>query len=242
MPILAGMNETPPSPEDKSSLGALMGRATSLALGLISLAHAALARYRAAPPPLAVARLILRRFILPAESTVRRAILVLASTLPPLVRRAGAVSEGQGNRVPPPRNEAHRLPVFRLSETLPRPAARGGQDWPRISVLDCAPPLAALPAQVNPETDEALIAARLFPRLLRRLQALEIAYLDPIAQARRYLRRRAAENAGGKPARSPLCFASIPGDTCHLHQAFRIVLGHMNTAALHTLLPAPDSS
>ncbi|MFN4186106.1 MAG: hypothetical protein ACK4M6_15135 [Hyphomonas sp.] len=238
------MSETDQPTEEGTGLGALMGRATSLALGLIVLARAALAKYGDAPAPRSAAELILRRFILPAESTVRRAILVLATTLPPFRPGARAKSGGQGKPPPPPPKGVPRPPVFRLTEPLPRPAVRAakasakGEEGPRISLLDFAPrPLAPAP-KIHPRADDSAHSAR----LLRRLAALENAYLDPIRQARRYLRRRAAAALSAAPVKAPLSFSRIPGNTRHLLQEFRYVLEDMNRAASETLAPALNSS
>ena len=240
------MSELPPPPEDETSLGALMKRASSLALGLIVLARAALGRFGGAPASRGAAALILRRFILPAEATVRRAIVVLAATLPPLRQVARGGSKGQGKPPPPPLPGVPRPPVFCLSEpsarrsTAKAEAAAGVNEGPRISLLDwsASPPAPPLPSKKRPEADDAACCAR----LLRRLAALESAYEDPLRQARRYQRRQAAAGRRGALSKAPLSFSRIPGNTRHLHQAFRFILEDMNLAALEHLAPAPDSS
>ncbi|ABI75508.1 hypothetical protein HNE_0608 [Hyphomonas neptunium ATCC 15444] len=244
MPILIPMSELPPPPEDETSPGALIRRASSLALGLIVLARAALARFDDASVPRRAAGLVLRKFILPAEAIVRRAILVLAATLPPVRPGAHAKPKGQGKPPPPPKSGAPRAPIFCLTEPLPRPAIRAAKaapkvdEGPRISLLDWSAPAPALPPKIRPKADEAVHCAR----LLRRLAALENAYADILGQARRYLRRRAAAARSGAPSKAPLSFSRIPGNTRHLLQEFRFVLEDMNLAASETLAPAPNSS
>lgn len=246
------MSQIPPQTENETSLAAVMSHASSLTLGLIVLARAALARFGGAPLPRGAARLILSKFIVPAEAAVRRAILVLASTLPAPAPRT-AKRPGSAPPPPPPSGQGSRPPVFSLSEPLPRPAAPKApkqapaqtkaqtQVWPRVSLLDFAAPGAA-PAPATPAQPTDDSAAHIEQRLLRRLAALESAYDDPIAQARRYLRRRAAAAAKGAGLKPPLSFKAIPGHTRHLPEAFRPVLAAVNTAAFNTLPPAPDSS
>lgn len=227
------------------SLGALMGRGTSFALGLICLARAALAHYGEGALPEAAARLILRRFILPAEAAVRRAILVVAASMKVSVPRSTGKREGPAKAPPPAAPGRARRPVFRLSEPAgrkTRPLVKP-EDYPRITLLDEAalrqrsrPPV----SQKRPKTDGKGIAARLFYRLA----ALEAAYGDPEREARRFLRARARAQkaANGAPLRLPLAFIRIPGHGRHLHQTFREVLEDLNRAAFKTLLPKPDSS
>lgn len=240
MPILILMSDTPPPPEDQSSLAALMGRAASLALGLISLARAALAQFGPAPPPAGYTRFILRRYVVPAEATVRRAILVLAATLPlPVLRGAAASARPPGPAAPAP--PATRYPVFCLTEAAPRarrPGPAPEAALPRILFLDTPMPAAPTPKS-RPLTDE--VEAISETRLLRRLFALERAYLDPQREVRRYLRRRARDGAKGRAPRR-LAFMRIPGNTRHLYAPFRDVLQAMNTAAQDTLLERSDTS
>ncbi|PKP82171.1 MAG: hypothetical protein CVT79_07735 [Alphaproteobacteria bacterium HGW-Alphaproteobacteria-18] len=234
------MSETYQPTEDETGLGALMGRATSLALGLIALARAALAQFGAAPPPAAYTRLILRRYVVPAEATVRRAILVLAATLSLPVLRVAAAS-ARPARPPAPAQPAARYPVFCLTEAAPRPRRpRPAPEaaLPRILFLDTLTPAAPAP-KPRPPADEEEVASQ--TRLLRRLFALERAYLYPEREARRYLRRRARDGAKGRAPRR-LAFARIPGNTRHLYAPFRDVLEDMNTAAEETLLERRDTS
>lgn len=236
-----GMSETYPQTEEAGGLGALMGRATSLALGLISLARAALAQFGAAPPSAAYARLILRRYVVPAEATVRRAILILASTLPLPVLRAGGPSRGASAppRKPPHAPPASRYPVFCLTEAAPRaraPRLAPEAALPSIRFLDVPSPPTPAP-RLRPSADEDAMTTR----LQRRLFALERAYLDPEREARRYLRLRLRNAAKGRALRS-LSFARVPGNTRHLYAPFRDVLQAINTAAQDAGLPTPDSS
>lgn len=217
-----------------------MGRATGLALGLISLARAALAQFGAAPAPAAYLRLVLRRYVVPAEATVRRAILILAARLPLPVLRAGRVS----GKAPPPRKPPHaspgaRPPVFCLTEAAPRaraPRPAPEAPLPSIRFLDVPSPPAPAPGR-RPSADEDAMTAR----LLRRLSALERAYLDPEREARRYLRRRLRDGARGRALRG-LSFARIPGNSRHLYAPFRDILHAINTAAQAAGLPISDSS
>ena len=230
------MSQTDPQTEEASPLRVLIGHATSLALGLIVLARAALAGFGDAPVPRAAARLILRRFILPAEATVRRAVLAIAATLPPVIVRPRGARAGKG-RPPPPRPAGARgLPAFCLTEPQPR-VRRPLAPLPRIRFLDVATPPAPVKENRSPADDAAVSA-----RLLRRLQALEIAWQRPYDQARRLLRRRAAEAAKGAPAKPLLSFFRIPGDTPGLDETSRGILKEMNQLAAAAQLLQPDSS
>lgn len=228
------MNETYPPTEQASPLRVLIGRANSLILGMIVLARAALAGFGAAPAPRAAARLILRRFVLPAEAALRRAILMLAATLPPVILRPRMARAGKGAPPPPRPGAAVSRPVFCLTE--PRPRVRLPQaPLPRIRFLDVAPP----PSKAaDPQAEDAAFAER----LARRLLALEAAFENPQGEARRLLRRRAAEAAKGAPARARLSFFRIPGDTPGLHDTSRSILKELNQIASTVHLPVPDSS
>lgn len=234
------MSETDPQAEDETGVVALLRRATGLALGLISMARAALAQFGPAPPPAAYTRLILRRFVVPAEATVRRAILVLAGTLPlPAVRAASA--KRTAPKAPPKVQPDIRYPVFCLTEPEPRgrrPRPAPEAALPRIRFLDTPTP-AALAPRPRPSADEIETASE--TRLLRRLFALERAYLSPWREARRYLRRCARDEARGRAPRR-LAFTRIPGNTRHLYAPFRDVLQDMNLAAQDSIRWRRDSS
>ncbi|WP_157532582.1 hypothetical protein [Hyphomonas polymorpha] len=240
MPILARMSETDPQTEDETGVAALLRRATGLALGLMAMARAALAQFGAAPPPAAYTRLILRRFVVPAEATVRRAILLLAGTLPQPVLRPAA-SARPAPKAPPKAQPGIRYPVFCLTEAEPRarrPRPAPEAALPRILFLDTPTP--SLPApKPRPSADEIETASQ--TRLLRRLFALERAYLNPWREARRYLRRCARAEADGR-APHRLAFTRIPGDTRHLYAPFRNVLQDMNLAAQDSLRWQTDTS
>ncbi|MBA4226392.1 MAG: hypothetical protein C0456_07140 [Hyphomonas sp.] len=234
------MSETDPQTEDETGVVALLRRATGLALGLIAMARAALAQFGAAPPPAAYTRLILRRFVVPAEATVRRAILVLAGTLPlPAVRPASAARAAP--KAPPRARPGIRYPVFCLTEPAPRarrPRPAPEAPLPRILFLDTPTPAAPAPKN-RPATDEEEAASE--TRLLRRLFALERAYLNPWREARRYLRRCARDEARGRAPRR-LAFTRIPGNTRHLYAPFRDILQDMNLAAEDSLRWRRDTS
>lgn len=234
------MSETDPQTEDETGVVALLHRATALALGLIAMARAALAQFGPAPPPAAYTRLILRRFVVPAEATVRRAILVLAGTLPlPVVRAASA--RRTAPKAPPKVQPGIRYPVFCLTEPEPRarrPRPAPEAALPRIRFLDTPTP-AALAPRPRPSADEIETTSE--TRLLRRLFALERAYLSPWREARRYLRRCARDEARGRAPRR-LAFTRIPGNTRHLYAPFRNVLQDMNLAAQDSLRWRRDSS
>lgn len=240
MPILASMSETDPQTEDETGVVALLCRATGLALGLIAMARAALAQFGAAPPPAAYTRLILRRFVVPAEATVRRAILVLAGTLPlPAVRPASA--KRAAPKALPPAKPGIRYPVFCLTEPEPRarrPRPAPEAPLPRILFLDTPTPTAPAPKPRRSADEEGAASET---RLLRRLFALERAYLSPWREARRYLRRCARAEARGRAPRR-LAFTRIPGNTRHLYAPFRDVLQDMNLAAQDSLRWRTDTS
>ena len=228
------MSETYPQTEEASPLRVLIGHANSLILGMIVLARAALAGFGAAPVPRAAARLILRRFVLPAEAALRRLILMVAATFPPVILRPRMARVGKGAPPPPRPGAANSRPVFCLTEPQPRvrlPLA----PLPRIRFLD----VAQAPAKIaDPQAEDAAFSGR----LLRRLLALEAAFENPQGEARRLLRRDAARAAKGAPARAMLSFFRIPGDTPGLHDTSRSILKEVNQIASTAQLPQPDSS
>ncbi|MBY9066593.1 hypothetical protein K1X12_06760 [Hyphomonas sp. WL0036] len=175
---------------------------------------------------------------MPAEATVRRAILVVASTLPLPVHRPRAEGQAPPRNPPPTSLQSARRPVFCLTEPVrpPRKSSGPATALPRITILDDAA-LQPRPPKKDPAADDRALAVA----LQRRLIALEDAYADPVRQARRYLRRRVREGAAATP-RVPLAFFRIPGSGPHMPPRFREVLSALNGMAMETLLPPPDSS
>ena len=230
------MSQTYPQTEEVSPLRAIIGPADSLILGMIMLALAALAGFGDGPVPRASARLILRRFILPAESALRRLILLIAATLAPVILppRLPRAAAGKGAPAAPRPGRAPGEPVFCLTE--PQPAAGLPRaPRPRIRGLD----VAIVPATpVPPPAEDTAFTER----LRRRLRALEAAFDDPHEQALRLLRRCAEKAARPGPAGLGLSFFRVPGDTPGLHDTQRAILRDLNQAARNARLPQPDSS
>ncbi|MBU3922316.1 MAG: hypothetical protein KJ961_17110, partial [Alphaproteobacteria bacterium] len=187
------MSQTPPLPDDDVPHGALIEEGGRLVRWLITEMRALFAGLAGQPPGLAWLRRLARQYIIPAEAVLRRAVHLIADTLPPLepsTRPRGSVRPRAGGG-PAPQARKPRAPVFRLTEPLSRPPTNylPVNQRHRISVAgDAPPPPAPPPRKPDP--------ARLQARLLRRLAAAE-----------RLLRLRARTP---RPAPA-LAFHKIPG-------------------------------
>jgi len=205
---------------------ALLSEAQHLLVWLIDTLHGLLGA-AGARPTLRELRLWVRDYLAPAEGAMRRALRLLAATLAPVPVRT------RTNAPPPPAggtsSQPTRRPAFRLFEAPPRKGSLPLARRPQISVAGEAPP--PVPAARRP-VDEAAT----YRRFLRRLEALELAFENPLRHARRLARRRRPDRKltlaytvpPGARARS------LTGDAADL-------LSRLNHAALQAEL-SPDSS
>ena len=205
------MDDTPFQPaDDLDILNDLLGRARYFILGLIGFIDTALERLGNTPLNAPVVRYLMRRALLPAEAALRRAILLIATTLPPLPPApARAPSKGARQLASVTgKPAAPRAPLFRMSEPQPRPTHYRKTDYlsedlmPRITLLTESV-LRARPAPAQPPLPHDPAAA-----FYRRFEALRAAYDDPAPYARRWLRRRARSAADAARALAPV---KIPG-------------------------------
>ncbi|MFN7179439.1 hypothetical protein [Hyphomonas sp.] len=155
---------------------------------------------------------ILAGYLLPAEAALRRMIHILAAAIPEkperralLPRKTGQVPQTGGEESP--KRSAFRTPLFRLTEPQPdlftdhkRPTGPG----PRISIPGITPRPAPPPPR---EPRRPLDPIDLEAKLLRRIDALKAAFIDPIRAARRLQRRLRARPPTG-PLIAPI---NIPG-------------------------------
>ena len=222
---------------DDYALNDLLGRARLFIVELIAFIETALRRLPEHPSRQALGY-ITRRGLVPAETALRRAILLIASTLEAPAPRAAS---GKAARPPTPAPHmpaapAARAPVFRMSEPQPRPVKGAAPRadhlpetlLPRLRVLTddvlFAPPAQAKPAP--PPRDPAT-------GFLRRLEALRRAYDDPVREARRWLRRKAAPG----PRPPPISAGRIPGARRALGETANSLLRELTDAARRTFTP-----
>ena len=184
---------------------------------------------------------ILADYLLPAEAALRRMIHILAAAIPEkperralLPRKAGEVSAKQ-TEGEAPRRSAFRTPLFRLTEPQPHPPTdhrRPTGPGPRISIPGITPRPAPPPPR---EPRRPLDPIDLEARLLRRIDALKAAFIDPIRAARRLQRRLKARPPAG-PLIAPI---NIPGfKSGPLTDIGRTLLRQLTFAAL----VKPDTS
>jgi hypothetical protein len=225
------MSQTPPPPEDDIPHGALIDEGARLVRWLITEMHVLLEGLAGQRPGAAFLRDLARHYLAPAEAALRRAIHLLANSLPAPVTSPSPKSPARSNasKSAGHRPARPRAPSFRLTEPLPRPRADYLPEAlrPRISVpgLTPDPPARTAPSKPDP--------ARLEARLLRRLAALEAAWDNPAAAARRLQRRRARQPA----ARPRLSFVKIPGLKARpLAGPGEHILSDLNTATFEAAL------
>lgn len=209
-----------PLHEDPDALDQLLGQARGLILGLIAQAARLLGGERTKEALNAV----LRTAILPAEAALRRAILLIARTLPAPARPAAAARHQPAPlpAMPATASRSPRRPSFRMREARPRTGA-------------AAPARAPSPRPAAKPYDPARTAAR----LIRRLEALDAAAANPLREAKRWLRRTLKAAATRKPLPIPR-FDHIPGLTALTPEA-RPLLKTLNDEA-RNLFTLPDTS
>ncbi len=220
------MPETPPPPEDDVPHGPLIDEGGWLTNVLMIRLREALAARAGQLLAIPVLRSLMRDYLLPAEAALRRAIHLIAATLPPVEDRSHAAGRlpgarpSQGNRSAISDPSKPRTPSFRLTESLPRPPTNyiPVSQRPRISIAGDPPPPARAP---EPYT---VRAERLEARLRRRLAALMAAWDDPQRTAERLQRLRAR----GRIRTPALSFLKIPGARAE-------TLGELGTRILREL-------
>ncbi len=236
------MDQSLPPPDDVPN-GPLIDAGAALAIGLIHQIRQQLAHASGQTFSLAFLRRLFRHFLRPAEAALRRAIYLIAGTLPPEPIRAQTKSahprvprqaqdEGGGLAS---QNAASRTPAFRLTEPQTHPPTNHLPLVlrPRISIAGFAPPPPPPPVRgaVDPVTLE--------DRLHRRLAAFDAAFRDPLRAARRLLRLLARRTA----RRPLLAFTNIPGLAAKpLDAAARAILSDMNGAIAAAFARQPDTS
>jgi hypothetical protein len=145
-----------------------------------------------------------RDYLLPAEAALRRALHILAADLPVPKPRAATPLPPRKPEPATPKATQFRPPVFRLSEPQPRPKTDHlpARLAPRISIIGVTP----RPAPPAPR--RKLNEADLEAQLRRRLDALNAALSNPLANVRRLQRSLAKPNT-----KRPKLAAAIPGHT-----------------------------
>ena len=184
---------------------------------------------------------VCKHFLVPAETTLRRLIHLIAARLEPAPARKPAPKPDNpragGDLEPRTEPCKPRTPLFRLTEPLPRgPGPRRAKPdrnaGPRIRNFD-DPVVRPPPPRPAPDTDTYR------DRLLRRLAALQAAFADPVSAARRLkrLEQRVA------PERPVLSLWRIPGyESRPISDAGRALLDKLNTAVARTRTDYHNSS
>lgn len=215
-------SDTPP-PDDYRH-GALIDEGGRLVRGLIAEVRAQIAGRTGPSLSLAFLRWLLRHYIAPAEAILRRALHLIADTLPPLAPAARRAAPPPKRSAPATGPAQPRAPVFRLTERLPAPPTpyMPLNLRPRVSVPGLTPIAPAAPPPGKPNH------ARMEARLFRRLAALEAAWNDPRRAALRLQRLRARR----KPRAPMLSAVRIPGAASRaLNEVNRRTLLDLNAAA-----------
>lgn len=185
------------------------------------------------------------RILRPAESALRRLIVIAARDLADIRRPVGVFMYGLDPNAPAGRRPVKggagvaRPCLFPLLDPLKRfsfrPARRYSRTVPRVTILGLTDPRPLPPA---PTPDDMVDAAR----LCGRLQALRRALDDIDGQARRLARwqvRRDGEGAGSIPRRSsPLRLGPPPGRRKRAVHEIDPILRDCHALALRALSPA----
>jgi hypothetical protein len=245
-------------PQDQTALDDLLGRTRMFVLSVANAIEDHLPTDDTQSLPAALIRLLMRRFLIPAEAAMRRAILLIAATraLP-----AAPAPAARPSKEPPkparkeegPSAPCERAPAFNMNEPRPRPktGAIPQDQLPRITVLDDAaltapgaPPKALRPAPgAAPSAAEAVAA--LTRRFFRRLDALSAVIGNPGPAADRWLKsvaRKAALQPEATTPPPPLAFHKIPGQTKAAGTEAISLLNELNAAVLALLPSAPNTS
>ncbi|MBA3069453.1 MAG: hypothetical protein FP825_13360 [Hyphomonas sp.] len=223
-------------PEDDVPNGPLIDAGAGRALWLVRQIHHQLAQ-PARALGLAVLRRLFRHYLRPAEAALRRAIYLIANTLPPLPalkpRQPAHPRAGGGpDRQTPPQP---CTPSFALTEREPRPST----NYLPLARRPCVSVPGLTPRPAPPVPRAAPDPARLEHRLRRRLAAFDAAFRDPVRAARRLLRRLARWT----PGRLALAYHNIPGFTAKpLDAQARDTLQRLNDAIIAAFQRNADTS
>ena len=237
----------------------LISRARRFVLSLVDEIEGRLPQGDGAIIPASLIRMLMSRWLIPAEAAMRRAILLIAASLP--VPPPAAASP-----VPPPAppqtaprkatdggpRKSSRTPVFSMKEPQGRSKAgdtaedRMGRSLLLAAAMDRpCPPLAPL----RPLRSPAEEAARLQERFLSRLDALAFAMGNPEREAERFLHRQEREaekrrQAGAPPAplAPPVSLRRPPGLGNEADPQFISLLIDLNAAILPLFPAHPNTS
>lgn len=182
------METNPFTPDEHTAITAGLDEADGALKGFLVLIRMQINQSGAGPLARKLIAKILRTLLVPAEALMRCCIHILAVRVAPLPARASRRSPTQPAR---PAKQAARAanphaPVFRLTEPAPRPPGRilPLNQRPLISVPGLTP-RPAPPPRRQPDPLEIEV------RFLRRVEALEYAFNDPLREVRHLQRRRA---------------------------------------------------
>lgn len=241
-------------PQDQTALDDLLGRTRMFLLWVADTIEGYLPADDTQSLPAALIGLLTRRFLVPAEAALRRAILLIAATralpaAPAPAARPSKEPAKPARKEGSPSAPSTRPPAFNMNE--PRARAKTGaisQDQlPRITVLDDAARAApaALPAALRPAPSPAEAEATLTRRFFRRLDALSATIGNPGPAADRWLKsvaRKAARQPEAITTPPPLAFHKIPGQTKAAGAEAISLLNELNAAVLALLPRAPNTS
>ena len=207
-----------------NSVNALLEQARQLILRLTAYIDSILERLGAAHPSNALLRKLTAYALVPAESALRRVVLILAAhqPFPERSARARAIPDAAKPRSAPRPPQAPRAPVFNMREPQPRPAS----DFLTPGEM---PHIRLLTDDVLRAPAKALAPRDLSASFTRRLAALHAALNDPHAVAARWLRRHFAARV---PKGCPLSPHRIPGHRKTLPEDDRNTLGSLTDLVL----------
>lgn len=231
------METAPQPPDDDTAPDSLLGRAEDFILYLITVIESRLRQLGSAPMSARLARLLTRRALLPAEAALRRAILLIAATLPPPAPLT--ISHGARRRSAAPcqkRAAPGRPPAFCMTEA--HPGARKSPEaddtpehlMPRITLLTDAALARSAPPSTLPST-QPVKPEDPGARFRRRFDALVMAFENPFREAERWLRRQRRQKPGANPPLAP----GIPGARKTLGETRLNLLRELTSAAQATL-------
>lgn len=206
------MENTAPQPTD-DPVHALLEQARQFILGMVAFIDGVFSRLGDAPLSAGLARHLTRHALMPAEAALRRAILIIAASLPvPALRavKSRAAPDTARPRAPAASPRPSARPRFNMNELPPR-VRDGAADHPetdylaedeisRITVFADAvmhaPPPPPLPAPAPPRDPAASFH--------RRFAALQAALNDARGEAERWARRRIRKMARPGAVQRPL--------------------------------------
>lgn len=251
------MDHSPRPLSHKTAHDGLISRARSFVLSLVTEIEDRLPAGQGAILPVSLVRMLMQRWLIPAEAAMRRAILLIAAALPLTPQAAPAPPSGPPQTLPRKGTEGRgtpssRTPVFSMKEAQGGPKADDtADDRMRRSLLQAAalerpcPPVAPLRPLRSPAEEAAILQER----FLCRLDALAFAMGNPEREAERFLRRQEKEaekrrQAGVLPAppRPPISFRKPPGLGAGTDPQFISLLIELNAAVLPLFPARTDTS